>query len=106
MVQQKDFIIKLNDEKSSKRILIQEIEDELKSFKNKLVKEEEKYELVLMTNEKYISEIDQLKICETENYQKYTNLESELNNNLTVLKDELLKSNNIIENLKIKVYII
>ena len=103
MVQQKDIIIKLNDEKSTKEILIQEIADELESFKSKLLKEEEKYEFLKITNEKYISEIEELKICETENSQKYINLESELNNDVTSLKDELFKSKNDIESLQIEV---
>ena len=76
----------------------------MESFKNKLLKEEEKYEFVTISIEKYISEIEQLKICETENSQKYTNLESELNNDLTLLKDELFKSNNDIESLQIEVW--
>ena len=104
MVQQKDIIIKLNDEKSTKEILIQEIADELESFKSKLLKEEEKYEFLKITNEKYISEIEELKICETENSQKYINLESELNNDVTSLKDELFKSKNDIESLQIEVW--
>ena len=76
----------------------------MESFKNKLLKEEEKYEFVTISIEKYISEIEQLKICETENSQKYTNLESELNNDVTSLKDELFKSNNDIESLQIEVW--
>ena len=104
MVQQKDIIIKLNDEKSTKEILIQEIGDELKGIKSKLLKEEEKYEFLKITNEKYISEIEQLKICETEYSQKYINLESELNNDVTSLKDELFKSKNDIESLQIEVW--
>ena len=104
MVQQKDIIIQLNGEKSSKEIIIQEIADELECFKNKLLKEEEKYEFVTISIEKYISEIEELKICETENSQKYINLESELNNNLILLKDELFKSKDDIESLQIEVW--
>ena len=76
----------------------------MESFKNKLLKEEEKYEFVTISIEKYISEIEQLKIYETENSQKYINLESELNNNLTLLKDELFKSKDDIESLQIEVW--
>ena len=76
----------------------------MESFKNKLLKEEEKYEFLTISIEKYISEIEQLKICETEYSQKYINLESELNNDVTSLKDELFKSKNDIESLQIEVW--
>ena len=75
----------------------------MESFRNKLLKEEEKYEFVTISIEKYISEIEQLKICETENSQKYTNLESELNNDVISLKDKLFKSKNEMETLQIAV---
>ena len=104
LIQQKDIIENLNTDKLSKETLIQELTEELNETKIYLSKEKDEKELIVSSNEKYISEIDELKIVENENSQKSIDLESELNNQLSSLKDDLFNSNNIIENLKIEVY--
>ena len=80
------------------------LDNNYKNFEILWKKEKEEKAFLLISNEKYIIEIEQLNICKTENSQKYQNLESELNNDITLLKDELFNSNNNKDTIQIEVW--